>query len=150
MAKDKKESERMPSRGGMESESEGMDTELHKLFLDELSDIYDAEQQLTKALPKVAKAAQSEELRDALEQHLEETEEHISRLEEVAESLDANLKSKTCKAMKGLIEEVRRNREGTKRFQCAGRRHYCRVPESGALRNRHLRHALRVGGTNGT
>ena len=95
----------MPSRGGMESESEGMDTELHKLFLDELSDIYDAEQQLTKALPKVAKAARSEELRDALEQHLEETEEHIARLEEIAESLDATLKRKTCKAMKGLIEE---------------------------------------------
>lgn len=103
MAKDNKQSNRMSSGGDMESE--GMDTELHKLFLDELADIYNAEQQLTKALPKLAKAAQSDELREALEQHLEETEEHISRLEQVAESLDETLKRKTCKAMKGLLEE---------------------------------------------
>ena len=82
-----------------------MDNELHQLFLDELADVYNAEQQLTKALPKLAKAAESDELREALEQHLEETEEHISRLEQVAESLDETLKKKVCKAMKGLIEE---------------------------------------------
>jgi ferritin-like metal-binding protein YciE len=90
----------------MESESgERMDNALHQLFLDELADIYNAEQQLTKALPKLAKAAQSDELREALEQHLEETEEHISRLEQVAESLDESIKRKTCKAMQGLIAE---------------------------------------------
>ena len=94
----------MSSRGNEESES-GMDNELHALFLDELADVYSAEQQLTKALPKLAKAAESEELREALEQHLEETEEHLSRLEQVAESLDETLKKKVCKAMKGLIEE---------------------------------------------
>jgi ferritin-like metal-binding protein YciE len=88
-----------------ENESEGMDNELHALFLDELADVYSAEQQLTKALPKLAKAAQSDELREALEEHLEETEEHISRLEQVAESLDETLKRKTCKAMQGLIAE---------------------------------------------
>jgi ferritin-like metal-binding protein YciE len=102
MAKNK--SNRMSSGEDTESES-GMDNELHQLFLDELADVYSAEQQLTKALPKLAKAAQSDELREALEQHLEETEEHISRLEQVAESLDETLKKKTCKAMKGLIEE---------------------------------------------
>jgi ferritin-like metal-binding protein YciE len=104
MAKNNKQSNRMSSGGNMESE--GMDNELHELFLDELADVYSAEQQLTKALPKLAKAAESDELREALEQHLEETEEHISRLEQVAESLDETLKKKTCKAMKGLIEEA--------------------------------------------
>ena len=94
----------MSSRENTESES-GMDNDLHKLFLDELADVYSAEQQLTKALPKLAKAAESDELREALEQHLEETEEHLSRLEQVAESLDETLKKKVCKAMKGLIEE---------------------------------------------
>ena len=89
----------------MESKSAGMDNELHKLFLDELADVYNAEQQLTKALPKLAKAAESDELRESLEQHLEETEEHLTRLEQVAESLNETLKRKTCKAMKGLIEE---------------------------------------------
>lgn len=99
MAKQNRQSDRM------KSEIEGMDHELHQLFMNELADIYDAEQQLTKALPKLAKAAQSDELREAFESHLEETEEHISRLEQVAESLDETLKRKTCKAMKGLIEE---------------------------------------------
>src|SRR4051812_31444924 len=103
MPKDNKQSNRMSSR--MESESQGMDNDLHELFLDELADVLSAEQQLTKALPKLAKAAQSDELREALEQHLEETEEHISRLEQVAESLDETLKKKTCKAMQGLIAE---------------------------------------------
>jgi len=103
MPKDK--SNRMSSGEDTESDSH-MDTDLHRLFLDELADLYSAEQQLTKALPKMAKAAESDELREALEQHLEETEEHLSRLEQVAESLDETLKKKTCKAMKGLIEEA--------------------------------------------
>ncbi len=89
----------------MQSESEGMDNDLHRLFLKELADIYDAEHQLTKALPKLAKVAQSDELREAIESHLEETENHISRLEQVAQSLNETLKRKTCQAMKGLIEE---------------------------------------------
>ncbi|HEX4263045.1 MAG TPA: ferritin-like domain-containing protein [Verrucomicrobiae bacterium] len=106
MPRDNKQSGRAPARGNMESESnQKMDNDLHKLFLDELADVYSAEQQLTKALPKLAKAAQSDELREALEEHLEETEEHISRLEQVAESLDETLKRKTCKAMQGLIAE---------------------------------------------
>jgi ferritin-like metal-binding protein YciE len=82
-----------------------MDSELHELFLEELADIYNAEQQLTKALPKMAKAAESEELRQAFEEHLQQTEEQISRLDQVFESLDESMKRKTCKAMQGLIEE---------------------------------------------
>jgi ferritin-like metal-binding protein YciE len=102
-----KQTNRMSSRGNIqaENESEGMDNELHELFLDELADVYNAEQQLTKALPKLAKAAESDELREALETHLEETEQHISRLEQVAQSLDETIKRKTCQAMKGLIAE---------------------------------------------
>lgn len=87
------------------TESESSENELHELFLDELADIYNGEQQLTKALPKMAKAAQSDELREAFESHLQETENQISRLEQVAETLGESIKRKTCKGMKGLIEE---------------------------------------------
>jgi len=108
MAKQNRSKQGMRSRGNIQpegSESQGGQTELHELFLEELADIYNAEQQLTKALPKFAKAAESEELRQAFETHLEETEEQISRLEEIAESLDESIKRKTCKGMQGLIEE---------------------------------------------
>jgi ferritin-like metal-binding protein YciE len=83
-----------------------MDNDLHELFLNEIGDIYDAEQQLLKALPKFAKAADSGELGELIESHLEETEEHISRLEKAAEALDESIRNKKCKAMKGLIEEA--------------------------------------------
>ena len=79
--------------------------DLEKLFIEELSDIYNAEQQLTKALPKMAKAAQSAELRAAFEEHLDQTKEHIKRLDQVFEAIAQPMKKKTCKAMKGLIEE---------------------------------------------
>jgi len=82
-----------------------MNNDLHDLFLEELADIYSAEQQLTKALPKMARAAESEELRQAFEEHLEQTQEQISRIDQVFESLDESMKRKTCKAMQGLIEE---------------------------------------------
>lgn len=82
-----------------------MDSELHELFLDELADILNAERQLTKALPKMAKAAKSEELTAAFKSHLAETENQITRLEQVFASLDEPVKSKECKAMKGLLEE---------------------------------------------
>ena len=78
---------------------------MQELFLEELADIYNAEQQLTKALPKMAKAAQSDELREAFESHLEETENQISRLEQVVETSGESMKRKVCKGMKGLIEE---------------------------------------------
>ena len=96
-------------RGRSQSESEGqesnMDTSLHELFLEELADVYNAEQQLTKALPKIARNCQSDELREAIESHLEETQQHVSRLEEVAQSLDESIKRKTCAAMQGLVKE---------------------------------------------
>jgi len=78
---------------------------LRELFVDQLRDVYDAEQRITKALPKMAKAAQSDQLRMAFESHLRQTEEHVNRLERVLESLDETPKRKTCKAIVGLLEE---------------------------------------------
>jgi len=78
---------------------------LKTLYIDELRDLYNAENQLLKALPKMAKAASSEDLKDAFEKHLEQTKTHVERLEEVFEDIGEKPKSKTCKAMKGLIEE---------------------------------------------
>ena len=85
--------------------TETMDSDLHELFLAELADILHAERQLTRALPKIAKAAKSEELTTAFESHLAETENQITRLEQVFASLDEPVKSKECQAMKGLLEE---------------------------------------------
>jgi len=78
---------------------------LKKLYLEELRDVYNAELQLVKALPKMAKGASSDELKQAIEDHLSETKTHVERLEEIFSSLDEEAKGKTCKAMKGLIEE---------------------------------------------
>jgi ferritin-like metal-binding protein YciE len=78
---------------------------LQNLYTSELRDLYSAETQLLKALPKMAKAASSEELKDAFEKHLEQTKGHVERLAEVFEELGESPKGKTCRAMKGLIEE---------------------------------------------
>ncbi|MCD8741256.1 ferritin-like domain-containing protein [Mucilaginibacter roseus] len=78
---------------------------LNELFIDELKDIYWAEKHLAKALPKMAKAATSDELRAAIETHLEETENQITRLESVFESVDEKAAAKKCDAMEGLIKE---------------------------------------------
>ena len=78
---------------------------LKKLYVEELRDVYNAEQQLVKALPKMAKGASSDELRQAIQNHLEETKGHVDRLEQVFELIDESAKGKTCKAMKGLVEE---------------------------------------------
>ena len=78
---------------------------LQKLYVEELRDIYSAENQLLKALPKMAKGASSDELRQAFESHLQETEGHVERLETIFEDLDESPKGKTCHAMKGLVEE---------------------------------------------
>lgn len=75
------------------------------LFVDELKDLYNAEQQLTRALPKMAKAASTPELKTALEKHMEETRQQVERLERVFELIGAPAKGKLCHAMKGLIEE---------------------------------------------
>ena len=78
---------------------------LQKLFLDELADIYGAEKQLIKALPKMAKAATNEDLRAGFEGHLEDTKNHVKRLEYIAGQLDCKLTGHRCKAMEGLIAE---------------------------------------------
>ena len=78
---------------------------LHDAFLDELRDTYDAERQLTKALPKLAKASTSSGLRAAFEAHLEETMGHVERLEQVFASLDEKVRGKHCDGMAGIIEE---------------------------------------------
>jgi ferritin-like metal-binding protein YciE len=78
---------------------------LHDAFIDELRDTYDAEKQLTKALPKLAKAASSPELREAFETHLEETQGQIERLERVFGSLDQKPRGKHCDGIAGIIEE---------------------------------------------
>jgi ferritin-like metal-binding protein YciE len=78
---------------------------LMELFVNELKDIYWAEKHLTKALPKMAKAAQSEELKAALEEHLEVTEGQIERLEEVFAMIDLKPQGKKCEAMAGLVKE---------------------------------------------
>jgi ferritin-like metal-binding protein YciE len=79
--------------------------DLQKLFVEQVKDLYDAEKQLVKALPKLAKAADSEELAEAIRHHLEETQGHVARLEEVFEQAGVTAKGKPCKGMRGLIEE---------------------------------------------
>ena len=78
---------------------------LHDAFIDELRDTYDAEKQLTKALPKLAKAASNAKLRSAFESHLQETHGQIARLERVFESLDEKVRGKHCDGIAGIIEE---------------------------------------------
>jgi ferritin-like metal-binding protein YciE len=78
---------------------------LNDLFLDEIRDLYDAEKQLTKALPKMAKASSSEELRAGFEEHLDQTQGHVERLEEIFEALGEKGTGKKCAAMMGLIKE---------------------------------------------
>ena len=78
---------------------------LHDAFLDELRDAYDAEKQLTKALPKMAKAASSPQLRKAFETHLKETQGQIGRLEKAFASLDEKVRGKHCDGIEGIIEE---------------------------------------------
>lgn len=79
--------------------------DLQNLFLAELADIYHAEKQLLKALPKMAKAATSQGLQQAFHEHLEETQGHINRLEEVFDLFDVPAKAKKCDGMAGLIDE---------------------------------------------
>src|SRR6266436_6044078 len=78
---------------------------LQTLYIDELRDLYSAEQQLVKALPKLVKNAETQELSDAIANHLEETKNHVTRLEEIFEKLDESPKGKKCVGMEGLIKE---------------------------------------------
>jgi ferritin-like metal-binding protein YciE len=78
---------------------------LEELLVDELKDLYSAENQILKALPKMAKAANAPELKKAFERHLEETRRQVERLEQIGEALDIRLTGKKCKGAEGLIEE---------------------------------------------
>jgi ferritin-like metal-binding protein YciE len=102
---------------------------LRETFLGELADIYNAEQQLLKALPKMAKAAEHEDLKAGFETHLQETEGHVKRLKKVFELFGEEAKGKTCKAMKGLVEEgseLIEEEEGDAALICAAQKveHY--------------------------
>jgi ferritin-like metal-binding protein YciE len=104
-------------------------THLRESFLGELADLYDAEKQLLKALPKMAKAAEHEELKLAFENHLEETENQVKRLEQVFEIFGKPAKGKKCKAMQGLTEEgkeIIEEEEGDAMLICAAQKveHY--------------------------
>ena len=81
------------------------DKGLKELYINELKDLYSAENQLLKALPKMAKAGSSEELRQGFEEHLEQTRGHVERLEEIFKSLDESPKGKKCMGMEGLVKE---------------------------------------------
>lgn len=76
-----------------------------ELFVEQLQDLYDAEQRLTKALPKMAAAAHNPSLKSAFEEHNRQTQNHVSRLEQVFRQLGKSAQTKTCEAMKGLVEE---------------------------------------------
>lgn len=102
---------------------------LRETLLHELADVYDAEKQITKALPKMAKAAEHDDLREAFEMHLEETEHQIERLDEVFESLGEKPKGTKCKAMQGLIaegEDLIKEDQGDAALICAAQKieHY--------------------------
>jgi len=79
--------------------------DLQDLFNDHLKDLYSAENQLVKALPKMAKAATNEQLRAGFKEHLEQTKQHVARIEEICKSLQVTPKGKKCSGMEGLIEE---------------------------------------------
>lgn len=83
--------------------------DLRQLYIDELKDLYSAETQMVKALPKMAKAASSEELRSAFLEHLEETKGQVERLETIFDALEESPKGKKCAGMEGLVKEGSEN-----------------------------------------
>jgi len=78
---------------------------LQQLYVEQLKDLYNAENQLVKALPKMAKAAKSEELREGFEQHLQQTKGHVQRLEQIFGAMDESPKGRKCAGMQGLVQE---------------------------------------------
>lgn len=94
------------SKKSSETTTDVTESALNELFLDELKDIYWAENHLVKALPKMAKAATTEELRTAIENHLAETQNHVTRIEQVFESIDEKAVAVKCEAMSGLLKEA--------------------------------------------
>ena len=85
--------------------------DLQDLYVEELRDLYNAEKQLVKALPKMAKNATNEDLKDAFTTHLEETKGHVERLEQIFEKLGKRAGGKVCKAMQGIVDEGRETME---------------------------------------
>jgi len=106
MAKAVKKASKKTSRNATPKTQEEITSALLELFVDEIKDIYWAEKHLTKALPKMQKAATSEELQNAFATHLEQTNVHVERLEEIFELLDEKAQAKKCDAMAGLVEEA--------------------------------------------
>jgi len=95
-----------PKKVATPQTKEESDSMLKEFLIDEIKDIYWAEKHLTKALPKMEKAATSEELKTAFASHLEQTEGHVTRLEQVFELLGEKVQAKKCDAMAGLVEEA--------------------------------------------
>src|SRR6201996_8065949 len=99
-------SESHHSRLTITEQGEAMSVEtMQELLIDELKDLYSAEKQIVRALPKLAKAATSPDLKQALTNHLKETEGQVTRLEQIAEIVSKKLTGKTCVGMKGVLEE---------------------------------------------
>ena len=103
MAKSKTSASKMQAEDSMET---SYSPEFKEFFIDELKDIYWAEKHLTKALPKMQKAATSDELKNAFAEHLEITKNQVARLEQIFELLGAKAQAKKCDAMAGLVEEA--------------------------------------------
>jgi ferritin-like metal-binding protein YciE len=101
------------STGRGKKESFDEETLLNELFVEELKDIYWAEKHLTKALPKLMRACTSPELASAFENHTAQTEEQVSRVEQVFEMLDMTARAKKCEAMEGLVKEAQQAIEDT-------------------------------------
>jgi len=95
------ESGKLDGRKEMKAQTQG----LRQLFVDELKDLYDAENRLVKALPKMAKAATSDDLRSGIEEHLEQTKEHVNRLKQILTDLGEKAGGKKCPGMMGIVEE---------------------------------------------
>jgi len=97
---------------------------LQELYVEQLKDLYDAEQQITKALPKLIDAATSSDLKEGLTEHLEVTQEHVTRLEQIFETLGEKAKAEKCKGIKGIIDEGN-DLVGSIKDGDIRRRHYC-------------------------
>ena len=110
-----------------------VETNLKSVFVDELRDLHNAEQQLIKALPKMAKAATSEELRKGFEEHLEQTKEHAARIEKIFGGLGEPVKGKKCKGMGRDRGGGRRSDVGRLRRSRDGCSDHFRRAKSGAL-----------------
>src|SRR4029078_11036912 len=102
---------------GTKQQKNGQESLLEKFFMDQLKDIYYAEQALIKALPEMQKAATTEELEDAFKAHLEQTQRHVTRLEKIFKLLGKKAEEKKCEAIEGLIKEsksiISETKEGT-------------------------------------